>query len=459
MNHSLKMGEKKISKLLIEFSVPAIIGMVVSSLYNVVDRIFVGNSTGTLGIAGITISFPIQLIAIAFVLLISMGANSLISIKLGEGKHDEAEQILGNAFSLITIISLVLTVIGLIYIEPILKIFGASNEIMPYAKNYLKIILLGNTFLSYGFGLIHFLRGEGNSRIATAIMLAGALLNFVLDPIFIFGLKMGIKGAALATILAQAVSGIWALSYFLSKSSVLKIHKENLIIKKDVAVKITSLGFGQFVMELATSIVSLILNRSLIQYGGDMAISGMGIVTSIQALILMPLMGINMGLQPIVGYNFGAQKMGRVKEALKLAIIGGSLISIIGFIIVQLFPSQLVSLFSKNDEDLMQFTVYALRVFLLMLPVLGVQVIGSNFFMAVGKPKPAAILSLSRQFIIFIPVLLVLPKYLGLNGIVIAGALSDFLAFIFTGIWLSKYFKDLNKKNLNTIVETNISQI
>jgi putative MATE family efflux protein len=279
-------------------------------------------------------------------------------------------------------------------------------------------------------------------------MLVGAILNAIFCPIFIFGFKMGIRGSALATVLAQGISGVWVLSYFLSKKSTLKLHKKYLLLDKEIVRNIVSLGSAPFAMELATSLVIVIINKSLIHYGGDMAISGMGIITSVQTLVLLPLFGINQGAQPIIGYNYGAKKLDRVKETLKLAIKGATLICIAGFIFVEVFPHQIVSLFNSSDPQLIDFTVYAMRVFLLMFPVLGFQVVGSGYFMAVGKPKPAAILSLSRQFIILIPAILILPLFFKLHGVIIAGPVADFVSFILTGIWLFKEVRSLDERHI-----------
>lgn len=452
MEQSRQLGNGKILSLLFKFSIPAIIGMLVNSLYNIVDRIFIGNSAGALGIAAITIGFPMMLVIIAFILLIGIGANSLVSIKLGEENKDEAERILGNAFTLLILVSLAITILGLLFLEPMLKFFGASNEVLPYAKDYMQIILCGTVLQSIGFGLNNFIRGEGNPKIAMITMLMGAFLNAVFCPIFIFGFGMGIRGSALATVLAQGISGIWVLHYFLSEKSLLKIRKKNIMLNANIVKKIVALGSAQFAMELATSLVNTILNRSIVHYGGDIAISGMGIVTSLQALVLMPLFGINQGVQPIIGFNYGAKKYDRVKEALKLAILGACIISIVGFIVVELFPRQIVSLFSRDNTELINFTIYALRIFLMMLPVIGFQVIGSNYFMAVGKPKPATILSLSRQFILLIPAVLILPMFFKLHGVIISGPVADFGSSIITGIWLYKELKHLDvkyKKRLN----------
>ncbi|HBE79765.1 MAG TPA: MATE family efflux transporter [Firmicutes bacterium] len=444
MDRSQQLGEKKISNLLFQFSLPAIVGMVVNSFYNIIDRIFIGNSVGALGLAGITISFPVMLFIIAFILLIGVGANSLVSIKLGEGRKDEAEHILGNALTMIAIVSLTITILGLIFLEPLMKIFGASPEVLPYAKDYMQIIFCGVIFQSIGFGMNNFIRGEGNPKTAMLTMLLGTFLNVIFCPIFIFGLKMGIRGSALATVLAQGISGIWVLLYFLLGKSSLKLRIHNLKLDFPVVGKITSLGFAQFIQEMATSLVNVILNWSLVKYGGDIAISGMGIVTSLQSLVMMPLFGINQGSQPIIGYNYGAKKYDRVRQALKLAVVGASIIAVTGFIIVEAFPNQVVGLFNKDNSHLREFTVYALRVFLLMMPVIGFQIIGSTYFMAVGKPNPAAFLSLSRQVILLIPAVLILPLFFKLHGVLMAGPVADFGSFVITAICLYRELRRLD---------------
>jgi putative MATE family efflux protein len=446
MDRSQQLGEKKISSLLVQFSVPAIVGMLANSLYNIIDRIFIGNSVGSLGLAGITISFPIMLGIMAFILLIGIGANSLVSIKLGEGNKTEAEHIVGNALTMLVIVSIMITVCGLIFLEPLMKIFGASPEVLPYAKAYMQIIFCGVILQSIGFGMSNFIRGEGNPRTAMFTMLLGAVLNAIFCPIFIFGLKMGIRGSALATILAQGISGIWVLRYFLLGKSSLKLRIHHLKPDFWVVRKIASLGFAQFIQEMATSLVNVILIWSLVKYGGDIAISGMGIVTSLQSLIMMPLFGINQGVQPIVGYNYGAKKYDRVKQTLKLAVLSASIVAITGFSIIEVFPKQVVELFNHDDAQLREFTVYALRVFLLMMPVIGFQIVGSNYFMAVGKPNPAALLSLSRQVILLIPAVLILPLFFKLHGVLMAGPLADFGAFVITGIWLYRELRRLDSK-------------
>lgn len=450
MDREKKLGEQKISKLLIEFSIPAITGMIVMSLYNIIDRIFIGNGIGSLGIAGITIGFPIMLLMFAFGMLIGIGATSLISIKLGEGKKDEAEKIMGNAVTMLIIISVLFAIVCLINLDFILKIFGASEEVIPYARDYMSVIILGVGFSSISFGMNNFIRAEGNPKIAMLTQLISAIINLILAPIFIFVFDWGMKGAGLATVIAQAISSIWIISYFLTGRSSLKIRMKYLKPKLNIVGKIVAIGAPSFSLQLAASLINVILNRSLTIYGGDLAISGMGIVNTIQTLLIMPVIGISQGAQPIIGYNYGAEKYDRVKATLKLAIIGATIVVVAGFIGTRLFPEQLIAVFNRNDSELIKFGSHALIIFFIFLPMTGFQIISSNYFQAIGKIKPAMILTMSRQIIILIPALFILPHFYGLNGVLYAGPLSDFLSSIITVTWL--WFE---LKNLNCKVEVN----
>ncbi|MEY8303326.1 MATE family efflux transporter [Anaerosalibacter bizertensis] len=449
MNRSKQLGEKNIGKLLIEFSIPAIIGMLVNALYNIVDRIFIGKGVGSLGIAGIFVGYPISLILMAFGMLIGLGGNALVSIKLGQKKEEEAEKILGNSFTLLLLISLGVGILGLLTLEPLLKAFGASETILPYSVDYMKIILLGAPLQAIGFGLNNFIRGEGNPKMAMGTMLIGAILNTILDPIFIFIFNMGIKGAALATIISQGASSIWVLSYFFKGKGLLKLKGENLKLKKPIIKEIISIGLAPFSMQIAASMVTVLLNNNLKNYGGDIATSSMAVINSITMLVLMPIFGINQGAQPIIGYNYGAKKYDRVKETLKLAVLFATIIVTIGFIFTQTIPEKLIGLFGKNEKELIQVASRAMRINLSMLPIIGFQIVSSNYFQAIGKPKQAMFLSLSRQVLVLIPALIILPKFFQLTGVWLAGPVSDVIASIITAQFLIKDLKHLGKESTN----------
>ncbi len=453
MDRSKQLAEEKVSVLLVKFSVPAIIGMMVNALYNVVDRIFVGNAVGSLGIAGITISFPIMIISMAFAMLIGFGANSLISINLGAQKKSEAELILGNALVLLVVVSLAITIIGLAAVTPLLKLFGASSTVLPYARDYLRIILAGSVLMTIGFGLNNFIRAEGNPKIAMYTMVIGGLLNIIFDPIFIFLFDMGISGAAIATVLSQMISAVWVLYYFLSGNSLLKLYVDNLRLQASVVKKIVVIGSAPFAMQLAASLLNVIMNNGLSEYGGDTAVAGMGIINSILMIILMPVIGINQGAQPIIGFNYGAKNYPRVKETLKLAVTAATVIITVGFVFSRMFPQEIISLFNDNDEELIHFGTYALYVTFLLLPVIGFQIVGAGYFQAVGKPKQAMFLSLSRQVLILIPLLLILPRFYGLNGILYALPISDIISAAITVIWLFIEMKKLHNEQQWVAVE------
>ncbi|QUH20299.1 MATE family efflux transporter [Alkaliphilus sp. B6464] len=443
MDRSKQLAEEKIGKLLLTFSVPAIVGMLVNALYNIVDRIFVGRGVGSLAIAGITIGFPIMIILMAFSMLVGLGATSLISIRLGQNRKEDAEKIVGNAMTLLVVIMLGLTVVGLVFLEPLLRIFGASADVMPYAKDYLRIILFGAVFQGIGFGMNNIIRAEGNPKVAMLTMLIGAILNTILDPIFIFVFNWGIQGAALATIVSQAASSIWVLSHFLSGRSNLKVYKENLRLKIDVVLSIFSIGFAPFMMQLAASAVTAVLNNQLAVYGGDIAISAMGIVNSISTIILMPIFGINQGSQPIIGFNYGAGQFNRVKQTLRYAITAATALVVLGFFLIRLLPVQLITLFAQGDQALIDIGTNGLKIFFSVLPIIGFQIVSANYFQAIGKPKQAAILSLSRQVLFLIPALLILPRYFELNGVWMASPVSDILSSVVTGIWILLEIKNL----------------
>ena len=447
MDRSKQLGEDKVSKLLIRFSIPAIVGMLVNALYNVVDRIYIGHGVGYLGIGATTIAFPIMLIMMAFSMLIGLGANSLVAIRLGQNRKEEAQGIFGNALVLLILTSLVLSTTGLIFLKPFLKLLGTSEDILPYALDYLSIILLGGVFQSVGMGMNNFIRSEGNPKIAMYTMLAGAVTNTVLDPIFIFVFDWGMKGAALATIFSQAASAAGVLLYFLKGKSLLKITIKNLRLKLSYVVKIISLGAAPFAMQIAASILNFIMNANLGAYGGDIAISGMGIVNGIVTLIIMPIFGINQGVQPIIGYNYGAKKYDRVKEAYKLAVVFATVIVVIGWTATRLFPAQMVYLFNKKDTELIDFGIFAIKRFLIFFPIVGFQIVSSNYFQAIGKPRHSALLGLSRQVLILIPALIILPKFFGLEGVLAAGPLADLVSSIITGIFIIIEMKRLDSRH------------
>ncbi len=343
-------------------------------------------------------------------------------------------------------VSFVLTFAGLAFIEEILLMFGASEEILPHSKEYLEIILMGTVFQCIGFGMNNFIRGEGNPNTAMSTMLIGAFLNIVLDPVFIFWLDMGIRGAAIATVISQAVSSVLVLRYFLFGSSLLKIRLRAFRLERRIVLGILAIGSAPFAMQLASSVIVSLFNHQLRIYGGTIALSVMGIMFSILMLILMPVVGISQGAQPIIGYNYGAGNFERVVRTVRLAALVATGVTLTGFIISMLFPARIIGLFSSNDAELIAMGGHALRVFFAMLPIIGFQIVGANYFQAVGKPRQAIFLNLSRQVLLLIPSILILPGFLGLNGVWLAGPVSDLGASLITGTCLFWEIQYLKKK-------------
>lgn len=446
MNSQKRLGEMKIGKLILEFSIPAIIGMLVNTLYNIIDRIFIGHieGIGNIAMAGVGITMPLMTIILAFGMLIGIGTATKISIKLGEHDKEGAEKLLGNAFTLIIIISIFLTIFGLAFSNPLLKIFGASENIIGYGEEFIQVIFSGCIFNMISFGLNHSIRSDGSPRIAMASMLMSAIINIILDPIFIFGFNLGVRGGALGTVVAQTVSSTWILYYFTKGAGVLKIRKENLKLSKKAVLSIIAIGISPFSMQLAQSAVQIVCNNSLQKYGGDIAVSAMTIIGSVAMVFLMPIFGLNQGLQTIIGYNFGAKKYDRVKQAVKYGIITATIIVAVGFIIIEGASEILVKAFN-GDSSLIQVTSHGMRIFLIMLPFIGGQIVITNYFQSIGRVKISMVLSLLRQVIILIPCLLIIPIFFGLNGVWIAGATSDFLSVTITFIVFIKKSKELSE--------------
>jgi len=442
------MGQMPIRPLLWKFSLPAIVGMLVSGLYNVVDRIFIGLGVGAHGLAGAVVGFPVMLVQMAFGMLIGLGANALVSIQLGQKHPEEAERIMGCALFLLITNSLLLSVVGLLFLRPLLFLFGGSEQVMPYAVAYLRWILLGGVFGAISFGMNSIIRSEGNPRMAMKTMFIGAGLNTLLDPLFIFVFHLGVAGAAIATIISQAVSALWVLSYFRSGKSHLRLHLANVRFHFPLMAQIVTLGSAPFAMHMVSSLLNAILNNQLQKYGGDLAISSMGILYSISMLLLMPIFGINQGSQPIIGYNFGAQKLDRVKRTLQYALIAASAVVVSGFLLIQLFPHMLIALFSHGNPLLSSTAVRALHLYFLLLPVVGFQIVSSSYFQAVGKPKRAMLLTLSRQVIFFIPAMLILPRFFGLDGVWLSAPFADLFSASLTALFLRHEIRLLTRPAL-----------
>jgi putative MATE family efflux protein len=446
LDRSAQLGHGGVLSLLVKFSAPAIVGMMAQALYNFIDALFVGRAMGDDAIAAIGVAFPFMLIVLAFGMLIGFGATAQISIRLGQQRKAEAERILGNAAVLLVLASVAITILGLLFVDRILGLFGATPTILPYAHDYLKIIILGSIFQTVGFGLNAAIRGEGNPRIAMLSMLISVVLNAILAPIFIFGFHWGMQGAALATVLSQAVSAVWVVAYFLSGTSVLRFHARHLLLSWPVCVGICVIGSPLCAMQLAACVLQAILNRQLGLYGGVPAIAVMAIIYRIFMLIAMPIFGLNQGAQPIIGYNYGAGRFDRVKKTLETAILVATALTTFGFAVMMLFPAQVIRLFVPRDAALVALGTHAIHIATLMLPMVGFQIVSASYFQAVGKPKEAMLLSLSRQVFFLIPAVLVLPSFFGLNGVWASIPVADLCASVLTGVCLLLELRHLGQR-------------
>ncbi|MGE4585246.1 MAG: MATE family efflux transporter [Sphaerochaeta sp.] len=447
LEHANPLGIEPIPKLLVRFSVPAIVGMLVNALYNVVDRIYIGNSPtlGANGIAGITIGFPIMIILMSMGVLFGIGGSTLFSIRLGQKRTEDAEQVLGNALFMLLTGGLLFMIIGQLFLSKILVLFGASETVLPYATSYMRIIFFGSIFQVTNMGMNNFIRADGNPKVAMLSMLLGAGTNIVLDPIFIYALNWGMAGAAFATVLSQCVSTIWVISYFLGNRSRVKLEVKTIHLQASVIKSFTILGLPAFVLQITSSLLNIILNRTLILNGGDLAISAMGIVNSLQTLIFMPVIGINQGVQPLISFNFGAKQYDRVKQAAKLGILSATAVMLIGYLATRFFPTALVGMFNRQP-DLLNLGTFALKRWFLLTPLVGYQIIAGNFFQAIGKSRIALTLTLSRQGLILIPSILIFAHFFGLEGILWAAPVSDALSTLLTTFFFVPGLRDLEKK-------------
>ncbi|HPQ91834.1 MAG TPA: MATE family efflux transporter [Mesotoga prima] len=442
------LGEEKIGRLLLSLSLPATIGMLVQAMYNFVDTIFVGKGVGSMGIAGISISLPVQIFVMAFAQMFGIGGASVISRSLGERDHKKARRAAGNVMVFSVAFGLVMTLLGQFFLDQLLIMLGASEAIIPYAREYLGIILLGSAFFSFGMAMNHVVRAEGKPKIAMAAMLISAVLNIILDPIFIFSLNLGIWGAALATVLSQAATSIYVLFYFLSGKSLLRVSLRSLIPEWRIMRETVSVGLSAFSRQVAGSLLAVVLNNSLVFYGGDIAVAVYGVINRLLMVFIMPMFGVNQGFLPIVGYNYGARKMRRARESVKLASAVTTMIALFSSIVMFLFARQLISIFT-DETELIESTIYALRIVILATPTIGVQVIASGMFQALGKALPALFLSLLRQIIILIPLILVIPRFLGINGIWISFPLADLIAFAISLVFYLRELKIFRSGELN----------
>ncbi|WP_288207398.1 MATE family efflux transporter [uncultured Parabacteroides sp.] len=439
-NSPLVLGTERIGKLLTQYAIPAIIAMTASSLYNMADSIFIGHGVGPLAISGLALTFPLMNLAAAFGSLVGVGASTLVSVKLGQKDYDGANKVLGNVLVLNVLLGLAFTFAFLFMLDPILYFFGASENTIGYARDYMEIILYGNVITHMYLGLNAVLRSSGFPKLAMYATLASVVINCVLNPIFIFGFDWGIKGSAWATVISQVISLTGQFIHFSRPTQLLHFKKGIYKLKSEIVKGILYIGMSPFLMNLCSCLIVILINRGLKEHGGDMAIGAYGIVNRIIFLFVMIIMGFNQGMQPIAGYNFGARLYPRLTEVTKLTMKWAIGVATVGFLLCQLFPTLIVNMFTTDDE-LVKPAVFGLHIVFAVFPIVGFQMVATNFFLSIGMSKKAIFLSLTRQMLFLIPCLIILPRFFGTLGVWISMPVADTIATIVTAIVLVNQFK------------------
>jgi putative MATE family efflux protein len=445
MPKELTLEDRNIKRVLFKLSGPATVGMLVMSLYNVVDTIFIGRGVGTAGIGGVAIAFPIMMIVGAIGQMIGIGGASLLSRRLGAKDLSTANKILGNVIASVAVLSLPIICFGFLSMDSMLKLFGATDTLLPYAREYMQFILPGIFMHSLAMALNNLVRAEGNAKVAMLTMILSAVTNIILDAVFIFGLNMGIRGAALATLIAYIAGGFFLIFYYLSGRSILTMHVREIRFDYTIQKEIVAIGVSVFVRHTAMSLLVILLNNTLGRYGGDIAIAVYGVVMRLMMMIFTPIMGIAQGLQPVAGYNYGAKDYMRVKESVVLATFASTVIATAGTLIIMLFPQSLLRIFS-DDVELLRIGGGALRYIVLAFPILGFQLMGTTLFQALGKAAQTFILTLSRQILFLIPLVVILPRFFQLTGVWISFPIADVLSTALTVWMLIPLRNQLNRK-------------
>lgn len=444
-----------IGRLIVKFAVPSVIALLVNSLYNIVDQIFIGWGVGYLGNGATNIVFPITIIALALSMMIGNGGAAYLSLKMGEGEVETAKKGVGNAVTLVTIVSILLAVIFLVWIDPILTLFGATDVLRPFALEYGFIIGAGLPFMMISAAINSMIRADGSPKYAMLSMVIGAIINVILDPVFIFVFQMGVKGAAIATIIGQVASFVVSVLYMPHFKSV-QLHKSSFAPCAKVSVNIVIFGLSSFITQFAITIVMALTNNLLAKYGAqsvygaEIPLTATGIVMKVNQIMIAILLGIATGTQPIIGYNYGAKSYHRVKKALEISLIASEIVSVAAFLIFQFAPMSVVSLFGSEEGLYNEFAVKAFRIFLMLCPLTGFQTIAAVYLQAVGKPVKSAILSLARQIIFFVPTVLILPIFLGVEGVLWTGPVADGLAFLLSLAFLLYERNHLKRGHLET---------
>ncbi len=442
---TLELGQKPVGKLLAQYALPAIIAMTVASLYNIIDRVFIGQVVGKMAISGLAITFPFMNLAAAFGAAVGIGASTTISVKLGQKDYKSAENILGNTITLNLIIGLAFGGICLIFLDPILRFFGASDATLPYARDYMQVILAGNVFSHMYFGMNAILRAASKPRMAMFATIFTVIMNILFDIVFILWLHWGIKGAAFATIISQVIALCWQMKLFANKNELLHLKQGIYKLKSNLVKNIISIGISPFLMNACACIIVIFINNQLVKFGGDLAVGAYGVANSIAMIFIMFVIGLNQGMQPIAGYNYGAQKYDRMMQVVKLSIITATCIMFIGWSLAMFAPYYCVRLFTK-DPELIQRSIKAISIIMMMYPFIGCQMVITNFFQCIGKVKVSIFLSLSRQLLFLLPLLVILPNFYNVNGVWAAIPTSDFIAVVVSITIMTIYLRRLKKE-------------
>jgi len=442
----LALGSENVWHLLLQYAIPSVIAMTAASLYNITDSIFIGQGVGPLAISGLAITFPLMNLSAAFGSLVGVGASALMSLRLGQKDYVTANHILGNVLVLNLILGFSYTVVVLLFLDPILYFFGASRDTIQYARDFMVIISLGNIVTHMYLGLNALMRAIGNPQRSMYAIISSVIINIILAPLFIFGFKWGIRGAALATVIAQTSMLLWQLSYFKNKENYIHFQKGTFSLKRKIVIDSMSIGMAPFLMNVTASVIVIIINQNLIKYGSDLTVGAYGIINRVAALFVMIVLGLVQGMQPIAGYNYGAKQFDRVNKVLKLTILLATGVTTFGFLISQFLPHAVASLFT-SDQDLISIAVPGLRIVLMFFPIIGFQMVASNFFQSIGMAGKAIFMSLTRQVLFLLPCLLILPSFFGVKGVWLSMPAADFLSSIIAA-WLliSQYRRSVIKQ-------------
>ena len=446
---TLELGTKPVGRLLMQYAMPAIIAMTASSLYNMVDSIFIGQGVGPMAISGLALTFPFMNLSAAFGAAVGVGASTCISVKLGQRDYSTAQNILGNTITLNLIIGVLFSIVSLLFLDPILFFFGASDQTIPYARDYMVIILLGNVFSHMYFGMNAVLRAAGKPRHAMYATMFTVIMNTMLDPLFIYTLGLGISGAAYATILSQMIALTWQIWLFADRSQLLHLCKGTYRLRKAIVRNIIGIGMSPFLMNVCACIVVIFINKGLLQYGGALTVGAYGIANRIAFVFVMVVMGINQGMQPIAGYNYGARNTARLMKTLKLSMLAATVVTTSGFLVAEFIPELCARMFT-TDEQLIGLAAHGLRIIMATFPIVGYQMVVTNFFVSIGMAKTSIFLSMSRQMLFLFPLLLLLPLEFGVNGVWMSMPISDTLSALVT-LWLMVRYMNKTKNENQTL--------